>query len=196
MIELTFAYITFSIGYITLSAIQAFYKHKKLCEEDSYEDSKIFTYENEITGIVFKTIKQEIEMPIILTPRNSVIAIPIGNGEIIEKEYFLFSKFNKNLINYECLDKTNNKSYIDTANEYNNLANRYDLKIHQINVKLPLAAYEYKLKNAYSICKPNIIGLIGTNKQQLINHFVFKTRLPLTFTIGLSGLALLAINKI
>jgi hypothetical protein len=196
MIELTFAYITFSIGYITLSAIQAFYKHKKLCEEDSYKDIKIFTYENEMNGIVLNTIKQEIEMPMIITPKNSLIAIPMGNGEIIEKEYFLFSKFNNNLIYYQCLDKTNNKSYIDTANDYNNLADRYDLKNHQINVKLPLAAYEYKLKNAYSICKPNKIGLIGTNKQKLINHFVYHTRLPLTFTIGLSGLALLVINKI
>ena len=196
MIELTFAYITFSIGYVTLSTIQAFYKHKKLSEEDSYEDSKIITHENEMTGIVLKTIKQEIEMPLIITPKNSVFAIPMGNGEIIEKEYFLFSKFDNNLIYYECLDKTNNKSYIDTANDYNNLADRYNLRMDKIDVKLPLAAYEYKLYNAYSICKPNKIGLIGTNKKQLINHFVFRTRLPLTFTIGLSGLALLLINKI
>jgi len=196
MIELTFAYITFSIGYVTLSTIQAFYKHKKLSEEDTYEDIKIITHENEMTGIVLKTIKQEIEMPLIITPKNSVFAIPMGNGEIIEKEYFLFSKFDNNLIYYECLDKTNNKSYIDTANDYNNLADRYNLRMDKIDVKLPLAAYEYKLYNAYSICKPNKIGLIGTNKQQLINHFVFKTRLPLTFTIGLSGLALLLVNKI
>ena len=195
MIELSIAYTILSIGYITISAIQAIYKHKKLSEENSYQDSKIITHENEINGIVLNTIKQEIEMPIIITPKSSVIAIPIGNGEIIEKEYFLFSKFD-NLIYYECLDKTNNKSYIDTANSYNIIADRYNLKNYKIKLKLPIASYEYKLKNAYSICKPNQIGLIGTNKQKLINHFVYKTRLPLTFTIGLSGLALLIINKI
>ena len=196
MIELSISYSILSIVYMTISVIHAIYKHKKLSEDDSYENSKIITYENEINGIVLNTIKQEIEMPLIITPRNSVIAIPIGNGEIIEKEYFLFSKFNNNLIYYECLDKTHNKTIIDTANSYNIIADRYNLKNDKIKVTLPIASYEYKLKNAYSICKPNQIGLIGTNKQKLINHFVYHTRLPLTFTIGLSGLALYIINKI
>lgn len=181
-----------------MSIIQAFYKYKKLNEEDSFEDSKIIAHDEEINGVVLNTIKQEIEMPLILTPRNSVIAIPIGNGEIIEKEYFLFSKFITNhnsLVNYECLNKTHNKTILDTSDSYNMLANRYNLRNDKIDIKLPLAAYEYKLIKPYSIYKPNQIGLIGTNKQKLINHFVFKTRLPLTFTIGLSGLALYIINK-
>jgi len=187
MLDLSLAYIIFSIGYFTISLIQAIYKYQK------FENSKIITHE-QINGIILKTIKQETEMPLIITPKYSTV-VPI-TGAINEKEYFLFSKFNNQLINYECLDKTYNKTIIDTTNSYNILADRYNLKSYNINIKLPLAAYEYKLMKAYSICKSNQIGLIGTNKQKLIINFVFKTRLPFTFTIGLSALALLVINYI
>lgn len=165
-------------------------KIKSLKNNNKYKNIIISEFDN-IDGINLNEIKENMHMPIYVSIGNSHVSFPIGGGDKYNTEEFLYSKFlvdNKKLEleNYTCIDNPSKKYYINTSNDLNNLFNRYNIDSTKLLVKLPIQAEEYNLKKPVFTITNNNLGIISNNRNELIKVFSFRTRLPLSFTMGVT----------
>jgi hypothetical protein len=145
-------------SYVTISGIHSYLKYKHLYDDLSFNNInkgkydlrlKIYSKENKnnFEGVVLNNIKENIEMPTYVNIGSNVGAsIPIGGGDIKVTEEFLTSKFNmiKNqgntieFSNFQCVEKYDNKFYINTNNKLESILNHY-----KIDSKNSTYKYEY-----------------------------------------------------
>lgn len=86
--------------------------------------------------------------------------------------------------NFSCLDYCTEKYYINDCKHLNDIVDKYHIDINKIPIQIPSAVYHFKLSAPIYKLKHNRFALIGTNKSKIINKFLYKARLPLTFTNG------------
>lgn len=181
-----------SSGYFVASMINSKLK-EKLILDGTYKDTQIIENKDEIDGIKITTINKKVSMPFYINSGHNVgVSIPIGGGEVTDEEkelHSIFLKKNKNdyYENFECIDNHSKKYYINTPDHLNSTLELYRIDKQKFPIQLPVAVYNYNLNNPNYIIYNNNVGVIGSNKRLVVKKYVFKTRYPYTYTMGICG---------
>jgi hypothetical protein len=177
--------------YTSLSFHDYYKKILNFKRYNKHNNINLETIDDNLEAIELYQVTENISMPFYINAGSSMgLSIPIGGGEKSNSFEFLINRtVSRNnskmrLTNFDIIDKPNNQFFINDHFQLKTNLTGYDIETQQIMYRLPLKANQYKLnKNVYKIHSGNI-GIIGTNKNDVINKFCIKSRLPLSFTCG------------
>lgn len=112
--------------------------------------------------------------------------VPVRNDISSDKDFFsTFQTIESKLQighNFSCLDHCTEKYFITNYKHLNSITDKYHIDTDKITIQIPSAVYHFKLNQPVYKLKHSNFSLISTNKNKIINKFLYKARSPLTFT--------------
>lgn len=179
--------------------MHSYLKYKALVNNKSIDggDTRIESFPFDVEGVEVKYFNSRVGIPVYANADvgSGGFSIPIGGGSISEDEEHLFSSFQKkggtsvvitstSSVKVETCNDFRSTNFLNKMKHVDEVLRKYSLDEKQFKITLPLVAYHYDFKKpVYKVANQNLC-IIGCGHNSVAERFVYRTRMPLSFTVG------------